>query len=78
MTAVFGFQLLKSPMIETRLGVRRPDCELHAALAIFLGEVSAEFFVGAVMSAFREQVEVEFAYRRLQLRTPWCLFVIRS
>jgi hypothetical protein len=40
--------------------------------------VSAEFFVGAVVGAFREQVEVEFAYCRLQLRTPWCLFFIRS
>jgi hypothetical protein len=40
--------------------------------------VSAEFFVGAVVGAFREQIQVEFAYCRLQLRTPRCLFFIRS
>src|ERR1700751_113690 len=48
------------------LGIRRPNGELHPALALFLGDMGAELFVGAVMGAFREQVEVEFAYCWLQ------------
>ena len=67
MGTVCGFQLLKSPITETLLafGAQTANCTPRwPSLSV---EVSAELFVGAVMRAFREQVEVEFAQRRLQL-----------
>src|ERR1700735_2140074 len=61
---------LRIPIVEVsdhrnQLRIRRPDGKVHAVTPIPLREVSAELLVGAVVSAFPEQVQVEFAEGRL-------------
>ena len=61
---------LRIPSVEVtnhrnQLRIRRPDGKVHAATPIPLREVRAQLFVGAVMSAFPKQVQVECSEGRL-------------
>src|SRR5271155_1465867 len=64
-----------------QLRIRRPDGKVHAATPTSLRHVSSELLVGAVMSAFRKQVQVEFTQGRLhhaRSLTPYYKFLALS
>ena len=58
MGSASSFQSLKSPITDTARGIGRPDGERHAADAVALGQVRAEFFVVPEVRALREKVEI--------------------
>ena len=45
--------------------VRRPDGEMHARLTVAFDRMRAELFVGAVVGAAAQQVEVEVGDERV-------------